>query len=151
MLLKGDNFKVRKYEFESDYSADVEETFEKFKRGAVKDYRVEFPWWPQMNHIELKILDFVARLYPETFSNLDSFRADKGNFVDEAISAFDREIQFYIAFLDHMAMLKRAGLKFCYPRVSNDSKEVYDYDGYDSPWLISSSGKAHPLSAMIST
>ena len=80
VLLKGDSFKVRKYESESDYSADVEETFEKFKRGAVKDYRVEFPWWPQMNHIELKILDFVARLYPETFSHLDSFRADKEQF-----------------------------------------------------------------------
>ncbi len=131
VLLKGDSFKVRKYELESDYSAEVEETFEKFKRGAVKDYRVEFPWWPQMNHIELKILDFVARLYPETFSNLDSFRSDKDNFVDEAISAFDREIQFYIAFIEHTATLKRAGLKFCYPRVANDSKEVYDYDGYD--------------------
>jgi hypothetical protein len=131
VLLKGDSFMVRKYEFEPDYSADVEETFKKFKQGAVKDYRVEFPWWPQMNHIELKILDFVARLYPETFSSLDNYRDNNDNFVDEAISAFDREIQFYIAFLDHMAMLKRAGLKFCYPRVANDSKEVYDYDGYD--------------------
>ena len=131
VLLKGDSFKVRKYELESDYSADVEETFEKFKRGAVKDYRVQFPWWPQMNHIELKILDFVARLYPETFSNLDSFHANQGNFVDEAVSAFDREIQFYMAFLDHMGRLKRAGLKFCYPSVANDSKEVYDYDAYD--------------------
>ena len=131
VFLTGDGFKVRKYESESDYSTDVEETFKKFKQGAVKDYRIEFPWWPQMNHIEVKILDFVARLYPETFSNLDSYRANNGNFVDEAISAFDREIQFYIAFLDHMAPLKRAGLKFCYPRVANDSKEVYDYDGYD--------------------
>jgi len=131
IFITGDGFKVRKYESEPDYSVDVEETFEKFKQGAVKDYRVTFPWWPQMNHIEAKILDFVVRLYPETFSNLDSYHAKNCNFVDEAILAFDREIQFYMAFLDHMAKLKRAGLKFCYPRVVNDSKEVYAHEGYD--------------------
>ena len=36
VLLKGDGFKVRKYELESDYSADVEETFEKFKTRGRK-------------------------------------------------------------------------------------------------------------------
>lgn len=131
VLIKGDCFKVCKYESESDYSADVEGTFEKFKQGAVKDYKVKFSWWPQINHIEAKILDFVAQLYPETFSNLDSYYAGNGNFPDEAIVAFDREIQFYIAYLEHIAILKNAGLEFCYPRVSGDCKEVYDYDGFD--------------------
>lgn len=40
LLIKGNSIKVRKYEFEIDYSANVEKTFEKFKQGAVKDYRV---------------------------------------------------------------------------------------------------------------
>ncbi len=131
VLIKGDGFKVQRYESESDYSADVEETFEKFKQGAVKDYRVKFSWLPQMNHIEAKILDFVAQLYPDTFSNLDSYCTGNGNFVDEAVAAFDREIQFYVAYLEHMAILKRAELKFCYPRVSNNCKEVYDCEGFD--------------------
>ena len=38
VLIKGNSIKVRKYESEIDYSANVEETFEKFKQGAVKDY-----------------------------------------------------------------------------------------------------------------
>ena len=131
VLIKGDSFKVRKYESESDYSVDVEETFAKFKQGAVKDYRVKFSYWPHMNHIEAKILDFVAQLYPDTFSNLDSYCTNNSNFLDEAVAAFDREIQFYIAYLEHIAILKRAGLKFCYPRVSNNCREVYDYEGFD--------------------
>ncbi len=131
VLIKGNGFEVRKYESESDYSVDVEETFAKFKQGAVKDYRVKFSFWPHMNHIEGKILDFVAQLYPETFSSLDSYCAKNSNFLDEAVAAFDREIQFYIAYLEHMAILKRAGLKFCYPRISNNCREVYDYEGFD--------------------
>ncbi len=131
VLIKGDLVKVSKYESESDYSVDVEETFAKFKQGAVKDYRVKFSYWPQMNHIEAKILDFVAQLYPDTFSNLDSYCTNNADFFDETVAAFDREIQFYIAYLEHMAILKRAGLKFCYPHISNDCKEVYDYGGFD--------------------
>jgi DNA mismatch repair ATPase MutS len=30
-----------------------------------------------------------------------------------------------------VAILKRAGLKFCYPEISNKGKEVYDYEGFD--------------------
>ena len=42
VLIKGYGFKVRKYASEIDYSADVEETFAKFKQGAVKSYRAKF-------------------------------------------------------------------------------------------------------------
>jgi DNA mismatch repair protein MutS len=68
ILIKGDTFKVRKYQSEIDYSADVEETFDKFKQGAVKDRRRQFNEWPEMNHVEAKVLEFVALLYHEIFS-----------------------------------------------------------------------------------
>jgi DNA mismatch repair protein MutS len=64
VLIKGDTFTVRKYDSEADYSLDVEQTFEKFKQGAVNDYRVKFSTNDDMNHIEAKILEFVAKLYP---------------------------------------------------------------------------------------
>ena len=43
LLIKGNTIKVRKYENEIDYSASVEETFEKFKQGAAKDYQIRIP------------------------------------------------------------------------------------------------------------
>lgn len=131
LLIKGNCIKVRKYESEIDYSADVEETFEKFKQGAVKDYRVKFSDWMDMNHVEAGILDLVAQLYPDIFLNLDNYCAENGNYLDETIVIFDREIQFYIAYLEHAAIFKRKGLKFCYPHISNSSKEVYDYKTFD--------------------
>ncbi len=131
VLIKDNGFKVRKYESEIDYSADVEQTFEKFKQGAVKDYAVKFSNWPEMNHIEAKVLDFVAQLYPDIFSSLDDYRAKNVDYLDEAIGAFDREIQLYIAYLEYVAIFKRAGLKICYPKISNRDKDVYDYEGFD--------------------
>jgi DNA mismatch repair ATPase MutS len=131
LLIKGNCIKVRKYESEIDYSADVEETFEKFKQGAVKDYRVKFSTDAGMNHVEAKILDLVAQLYPDIFLNLDNYCTKNGNYLDETIAVFDREIQFYIAYPEYITIIKRAGLKFCYPEISNTCKEVYDYEGFD--------------------
>ncbi|MBA1335586.1 MAG: MutS domain protein, family 5 [Firmicutes bacterium] len=131
LLIKGNRVKVRKYESEIDYSVEVEETFDKFKQGAVEDYRAKLPTGSGMNHVEAQILDLVAKLYPDIFLRLDEFSAKNSNFGDETINVFDREIQFYVAYLEFLAKFKRAGLKFCYPEISNTSKEVYDYEGFD--------------------
>lgn len=131
VLIKDGSVTVRKYESEIDYSAEVEETFEKFKQGAVKDYRVYLTTEAGMNHIEAKILDSVAKLYPDIFLDLDNYCAKNADFVDETVRIFDREIQFYVAYLEYIVKFKRVGLTFCYPQISSKSKEVYDYEGFD--------------------
>jgi DNA mismatch repair protein MutS len=132
VLLRAGSFTVANYESETDYSAEIEQTFEKFKQGAVKDYKVEYRSAAEdMNHVEAKILEFVAQLNPEPFSRLLDFCARRAGFLDETIAAFDHEIQFYIAFLEYLEKFKRAGLRFCYPQFSSTSKEVCDYEGFD--------------------
>ena len=131
LLIKGDSVQVRKYESGIDYSAEVEETFAKFKQGAVKDYQVEFSDGLGMNHVEARVLDFVAKLYPDIFSSLDDYCAKNANYLIEPMGIFDREIQFYIAYLEYVARFRRAGLKFCYPQISRESKEVFNYGGFD--------------------
>jgi DNA mismatch repair protein MutS len=129
--IKGNAVKVRRYEGETDYSVEVEQTFKKFQQGDVKDYRVQFRERVDMNHVEAKVLELVALLYPETFASLDEFCIKYEAYLDDAIAVFDREVQFYIAYLEYMDILKRHGLKFCYPKVSNTNKEVYVEDGFD--------------------
>lgn len=131
VLIKGGGFTVYKYTSESNYSSAVEQTFSKFKQSTVPDYRVPFQSDRDMNHIEAKVLEFVALLHPEVFVPLSAFCETHVGFIDDAVSAFDREIQFFLAYLDYIAPLKKAGLPFCYPRVVDDSKHVYDYDGFD--------------------
>ena len=131
LLISGGGVTVRKYDLEIDYAADIEQTFRKFQQGAVKDYSAKFSDWPQMNHIEAAVLDRVARLYPETFAQLADYCGRNATYLDEAIGAFDREIQFYMAYLAYIAPLRRAGLSFCYPTLSKASKELRARDGFD--------------------
>ncbi|HUY60240.1 MAG TPA: DNA mismatch repair protein MutS, partial [Candidatus Dormibacteraeota bacterium] len=44
---------------------------------------------------------------------------------------FDREVQFYLAYLEYIAPLRQAGLPFCSPRVSARSKEVFATETFD--------------------
>jgi DNA mismatch repair protein MutS len=131
MRIRGNSIQVRKYDSEIDYSAEVEDTFAKFKQGAVKDYRREFPDWPDMNHVEAKVLEFVAHLHSEVFLDLDEYCSRNSNYLDTTIGDFDRAIQFYIAYLGYVALFKQAGLEFCYPRMAATAKEVHDSEGFD--------------------
>jgi DNA mismatch repair protein MutS len=131
VLIKGDTVKVRKYASEIDYSANVEQTFERFKQGAAKDYRVSFSKWPAMNHIEEKVLELVSKLYPDDFSRLGAYCTEYRNCLDDTVVSFDREIQFYVACLEYVATFNRAGLMFCYPTLSASSKDVRDYGAFD--------------------
>ena len=64
VLIGGGGFTVRNYKSEADYSAEILDTFDKFKQGAVNDYLVQYRSAPEaMNHIEAKIVEFVAKLH----------------------------------------------------------------------------------------
>jgi DNA mismatch repair protein MutS len=129
--LQGKRITVSRYEPAPDYGADVLRTFEKFKEGAAKEYRFQFRSAKDMDHVEAAILDLVARLYPEIFSSLEEYYECHGGYLDATIARFDREAQFYLACLEHVEALKRAGLTFCYPSVSDRSKDVSGRDVFD--------------------
>jgi DNA mismatch repair protein MutS len=122
---------ISKYGSEADYAAQVLGTFQRFQRGAVKDYRVTFRDPADMNHIEAGVLDRVALLYPDRFRALDDYCARHGNYLDQTIGDFDRDIQFYVAYLEFVRQFTAKGLKFCYPHVSDRSKEVRARETFD--------------------
>lgn len=129
--VKGARVRVTRYDGEADYSAEVVRTFAKFAEGAVKSYKVAFRNAPDMDHVEERILGFVARLYPDVFGALDDFCARHARYLDDTILVFDREIQFYTAYLSFITPMKAAGLEFCYPVVSATSKQVSATDAFD--------------------
>lgn len=131
VLINETNVTVRNYDAEPDYSAEVEDAFGIFKQAAVKDYRVSFPESPGMNHVEAMILDYVAKLNPAAFAAMDAFYSKHAAFGDRAVLEFDRGIQFYLAYQEYMGVFKSVGLPFCFPTVSDTSKDTVCRRGFD--------------------
>jgi DNA mismatch repair protein MutS len=129
--IKASRVTVSRSDGDADYSAEVEKTFERFKRGSVKDYRVAFPDWPDIDHVEARVLELVAGLHPEVFLPLEDYCGRHRDYLDPMIGAFDREVQFYLAYLEYAERFASAGLSFCYPEVSAGSKEISAHDAFD--------------------
>ena len=131
LLMDEGSITVWNYNGEPDYSVAVEETFAKFRRGTVGNHWAEVPRWSGMNHIEAQIQDRVALLHPDVFRSLEAFYTVHADYMDKTVERFDREIQFYVAYLSHVAKLRSAGLCFCQPVLSNTSKAVSASDTFD--------------------
>jgi DNA mismatch repair protein MutS len=131
LLIRDGSVTVRNTDAGNDYSEAVEDTFAKFRTGASANYLLETRRWEGMNHIEAQIQDRVALLYPATFSALAAFYSTYAGYLDETIARFDREVQFYIAYLTHIEKFQRRGLSFCEPELSHDSKEIHGTNVFD--------------------
>jgi DNA mismatch repair protein MutS len=129
--IEGKRIKVGRYDSEPDYGADVLNTFEKFKQGAAKEHQFNFPSAPDMNHVEAAVLDLVAQMYPDVFSFLDDYCSRHRGYLDGTIATFDREVQFYFACIEHIERFRPVGLVFCYPAVTDRSKEIYGREVFD--------------------
>lgn len=131
VLLNGSTLTVRAYADEPDYSQEVAAAFDKFREKDAKSYLVKFREDVSMNHVEAKILEFVALLFSNPFQRLDAFCSENPDYADPTVTRFDREIQFYLAYLEHISRFRRIGLRFCYPNVSASDKSVHSTEGFD--------------------
>jgi hypothetical protein len=129
--IQGAKVTVCRYEGEPDYSVDVEQTFAKFKQGAVKSYLATLPDYADMNHVEAQILDRVAQLHPDVFGTLADYCGRHRGYLDATVARFDREVQLYLAYLELIERFRSAGLPFCYPHVSGRSKDTVATDTFD--------------------
>lgn len=123
--------RVRRFDGTPDYSAEVLAHFERFRQGQVEVEKKKRTASPDMNHIEAAVLDMVAQLYPALFAELDRFYGSRQNFTDPVIARFDREVQFYMGFIDFRQRFEEAGLAFCYPEVKRGDKAVRSVEGFD--------------------
>jgi DNA mismatch repair protein MutS len=101
-----------------DYGAEVLKTFERFRQGDGREYRFKFAEAPELNHVEAAVADRVALLFPAEFEVLAAFAERHASFADPRVEQFDREAQFYLAYIEHMATASGAGGGFCYPEVA---------------------------------
>jgi DNA mismatch repair protein MutS len=129
--IDGKRIEVSRYGGEPDYAAEVLEAFAKFRQGAVEQHEFALRNYAQMNHIEAAILERVARLFPQIFSALAQYCERHCDFLDTVVTNFEREAQFYLAWLEYLRPLETAGLRVCYPEVSQGAKSSRCSDTFD--------------------
>lgn len=129
--IRGSRVRVGRYDGEEDYGAEVTRTFAKFAQEQARDYRKEFKDTAGLNHVEEQVIGLVAKLFPGVFAGLAEFRDRYREFTDPRLVAFDREVQFYLGYLDLIRPLKKRGLEFCIPEVAADGDEVHAYGTFD--------------------
>lgn len=81
--------------------------------------------------LEYQLLDVVAAQRPETFDALAEHCRRHLDVSDPGIERFCQEVSFYLAYLDHIAPLRDAGLPFCLPDVQADASAMHVVDGFD--------------------
>lgn len=127
----GPSIHVHRYENEPNYANTIDKVFNKFKENAVRIHLSEYSFYPEMNHVEASILNFVAQLYPDIFSELDIFYENNQHYCPKTISNFHQEIQFYLSYIAYITPLKEAGLAFCYPTLSAEKTSIFATSCFD--------------------
>ncbi len=145
--IRGNRVTVRPYAQEADYGDDVRATFEKFSGGdaRIAERRPGFPAPLEVDHVEAGILERVAALFPEPFADLAKFFDQWQGFTDPVIGRFDREVQFYLAYLDYLRPLQAAGLAFCYPQLSEQPGQTAVTDTFDLVLAVKLAAARQPV------
>jgi DNA mismatch repair ATPase MutS len=131
MRIKGGHVTVQRYAGEPDYSAEVAETFSRFHERDARGHEVSVPDPGSMDHVDAEIADLVSRLSPQEFLALESFCIEHGDFLDPLLARFDREIQFYLAYLRFAEPLQDRGHPFSLPAIVEDWSRTRVQGGFD--------------------
>ncbi len=129
--IDSDRVRVGEPSDDPDYAREVRATFAIFERQEGGPEPAAFAEPDQLNHVEYAILQRILRRHRTLFDHLARFSGERAEYADPTILAFDREIQFYLAWLEHLAPFRQAGLACCYPRLLTDTKEVRVRAGFD--------------------
>jgi len=145
LSIKGTRVSVGPYGGEPDYSSEIDKVFGKFRQGAVREFLSVFRDFPDANHVHAQVLQRLAKLYPELFSEMEDFFARHKNFLDLTVAAFDRDVRFYLAYLVFTQKLRSAGLAFAYPEVSEQDKATHVEGSFDLALAAVLTGRHEPV------
>ncbi|MDR1329005.1 MAG: hypothetical protein LBK23_05325 [Oscillospiraceae bacterium] len=122
---------VQRYDGQPSHADELLKCFEKFKQGETSGYERSLPDVPGIPEVEGRLLEILASLYVEEYGDLNDFCKRHIGFVDNALSKFSREIQFYLGWHESVEDTRRHGLDFCYPSISESKEHIYARGCYD--------------------
>ncbi|GAA4392835.1 MutS-related protein [Tsukamurella soli] len=143
--IKGSHVRVSAYEDSDDYEQEVTAALARLSPDDDGEPSTRRTRIGTMNPVEETILGLVAELEPAVFAELQSFCDRHRQFVQPQVDLLEREIQFYLSYLDFVARTAPVGGGYTYPQVSDDTVMVRARDTYDLSLAILSSGSGSPI------
>jgi DNA mismatch repair protein MutS len=129
--IDGPRVTVERPQGQPDYRSEIVETFARFAHRPARSHRAELGDIPDLNHVEERIVELVAKLHHDTFDALAAYCQRRRDFLDPLLARFDREVQLYLGHLELVGRLRTAGLPFCYPELSTEVKETAAAETFD--------------------
>ena len=133
LCIKGNEIEVNPYKDELDLSQIVTDFFDRFSDEKKINHQIDIGEKKRLNHIEEQIVTCLSKEYPECFDQLQTFCDNQSKFYNETVIRFEREVQFYLSYITVVKDTREKGVRFCYPMVSTENKEVYCQNGCDLP------------------
>lgn len=131
MLIDSNAISIRTYDEELDHTEQIENLFERFKQTSKKDISKTYTTYRFAEHVDIGILNLIARLFPDEFKQLDIFCDSFRTCFEKKILEFSGEIQFYLSYFNYMNSVKQINLQFCLPTFTTDSGNIFVKDGFD--------------------
>jgi DNA mismatch repair protein MutS len=122
---------VSPHEESPDYSLEIGEAFSRFQQHPTQRQPPASHDIPEISEVEARILDGVMQLFPEVFEARARFCAHHRDYRDEAIVRFDREVRFFLGYLELIEPLRAAGLPLCYPDVDTEFTGIAAAEAFD--------------------
>ncbi len=129
--IRGGRVRVLPFAGEADYSAEVQATFARFERETAREPTIRPASTGDMDHVEARVLEGVARLHPVLFRRLGEHAVRHARYLDDTIAMFDREVQLLLAVLEHLARFEAAGLAVCLPDIVDGPQELCASSAFD--------------------
>lgn len=119
ILLKGREIRVGKPDGHASIDKLVETLFGRFQQAGHGTGTCQAPAGETDVQNENAILTLLAGVYPDLFAKLLEFGETYRDFADQKLFQFASDIWFYLSYLDETDRIKRLGIAFCYPEVTD--------------------------------
>lgn len=120
VLIHEGSVTVREFVEEPDYNSTIAAFFARFQQSDDASRNEPAKTDLYMGNVQGRILDGVAQLNPEVFAAFTSFIERHANFIEPILARFEREVQFYLAWLAFTDRLAGTGLEFSLPHLIMD-------------------------------
>lgn len=131
LYLQDAAIEVRPYKGEADVSHRMQLFFARFFTEETPRFSGDTVHRGGLNHIEARIVQELAAIYPHVFEELRFFCEQAKQFREDTLLQFERESQFYLAYLTCMRSGEERGLLFCYPEAVSEKCGIYCDQAYD--------------------